>query len=137
MGVAFLRKYAKRGRGVLTEIRKTWAWRSYGNTQNKGMAFFQKYSKLGRGVLKEIRKMWAWRSYLVFWRIVELWIVSLRIAVVEQMVVDQVPAPALVIAAEKGDVAVALESGKQFSDLGSPTLLENGLTTQPVFLVKL
>ena len=50
-------------------------------------------------------------AYLIFGCIIELWIVPLGVPVVQQVVVDQIPAPALVIAAQEGDVAVAVVGG--------------------------
>lgn len=47
-------------------------------------------------------------SYLILWRIVALWVIAIDLAVVEQVVVHQVPAPALVVAAEQGHVSLAL-----------------------------
>ena len=47
-------------------------------------------------------------SYLVLWRVVELGIVALTVPVVQQVVVHQVPAPALVVRAEQRHVAVTL-----------------------------
>ena len=50
-------------------------------------------------------------SHLVFWGIVELRVVSLRVPIVQQVVVHQVPAPALVVGAKEGHIAVALVGG--------------------------
>lgn len=47
-------------------------------------------------------------SYLIFWRIVTLWEIPIDLSIVQQVVVDQVPAPALVITAQQGHVALAL-----------------------------
>lgn len=47
-------------------------------------------------------------SYLILWRIVALWVVAVDLSVVEQVVVHQVPSPALVITAEQGHVPLAL-----------------------------
>jgi len=49
------------------------------------------------------------RSYLIFWRIVALGEVAIDLPVVKQVVVDQVPAPALVVTAQQGHVALALQ----------------------------
>lgn len=48
------------------------------------------------------------RTHLIFGRVVEQRVVALRVAVVQEVVVDQVPAPALVVRADQGDVAVGL-----------------------------
>lgn len=47
-------------------------------------------------------------SYLIFWCIVALWEVSVDLSIVKQVVINQVPAPALVITAQQGHVALAL-----------------------------
>lgn len=47
-------------------------------------------------------------TYLIFWRVVALRKVPADLPVVQQVVVDQVPAPALVVAAQQGHVALAL-----------------------------
>ena len=47
-------------------------------------------------------------SYLIFWCIVTLWEIPIDLPVMKQVVVDQVPAPALVVAAQQGHVALAL-----------------------------
>ena len=46
--------------------------------------------------------------YLVLWRIVELGVVALAVSVVQEVVVHQVPAPALGVGAEERHVAVTL-----------------------------
>lgn len=46
--------------------------------------------------------------YLIFWRIVTLGEISIDLPVVQQVVVHQVPAPALVVTAQQGHVALAL-----------------------------
>ena len=45
---------------------------------------------------------------LIFWRVVQLRIVPLTVSVVEEVVVHQVPAPALVVRPQQGHVAVTL-----------------------------
>lgn len=47
-------------------------------------------------------------SYLILWRIVALWVIAVDLSVVEQVVVHQVPSPALVITAEQGHIPLAL-----------------------------
>lgn len=47
-------------------------------------------------------------SYLVLWGVVALRVVAVDLSVMEQVVVHQVPAPALVVAAEQGHVSLAL-----------------------------
>lgn len=47
-------------------------------------------------------------SYLIFWRVVTLWEISIDLPVVKQIVVDQVPAPTLVVASQQGHIALAL-----------------------------
>lgn len=47
-------------------------------------------------------------SYLIFWCVVTLWEIAIDFSIVKQIVVHQVPAPALVIAAQQGHVALAL-----------------------------
>lgn len=46
--------------------------------------------------------------YLVFWSVIELWVVPLRISIVEQMVVDQIPSPTLVIGAKQSNIPMTL-----------------------------
>lgn len=48
-------------------------------------------------------------AHLVLGRIVQQRIVALRVAVVQQMIVDQIPAPALLVGAQQRYVAVALQ----------------------------
>lgn len=47
-------------------------------------------------------------SYLIFWCVVTLREISIDLPIVKQVVVDQVPAPALVVTAQQGHVALAL-----------------------------
>lgn len=47
-------------------------------------------------------------SHLVFGCIVALWEISINLPIMQQVVVDQVPAPALVVTAQQGHVALAL-----------------------------
>lgn len=47
-------------------------------------------------------------SYLILWCIVALWVIAVDLSVVEQVVVHQVPSPALVITAEQGHIPLAL-----------------------------
>lgn len=47
-------------------------------------------------------------SYLILGRVVALWVIAVDLSVVEQVVVDQVPPPALVVAAQQGHVSLAL-----------------------------
>lgn len=47
-------------------------------------------------------------SHLIFRCIVALWEISIDLPIMKQVVVDQVPAPALVIAAQQGHVSLAL-----------------------------
>ncbi|CAN8020753.1 unnamed protein product [Ixodes persulcatus] len=53
----------------------------------------------------------AAKRYLVLGCVVEEWVVALAVAVVQQVVVDQVPAPGLGVRAQEGHVAGALERG--------------------------
>lgn len=50
----------------------------------------------------------GYRSYLIFWCIVTLREIPIDLPVVKQVIVDQVPAPALVVTAQQGHVALAL-----------------------------
>lgn len=47
-------------------------------------------------------------KYLIFWCVVALREVAVDLPVVQQVVVDQVPAPALIVAAQQSHVALAL-----------------------------
>ena len=49
--------------------------------------------------------------YLILWRVVELRVVSLGVTIVEEVVVYQVPAPALVVGAQQWYVTMALVGG--------------------------
>ena len=42
----------------------------------------------------KLQRKWIWKN-LIFGSIVQLWVVALGVAVVQQVVVDQVPTPAL------------------------------------------
>lgn len=55
-------------------------------------------------------------SYLIFWCVVTLWVTAIDLSVVKQVVVDQVPAPALVITAQQGHVALALHGSPLCGD---------------------
>lgn len=46
--------------------------------------------------------------YLVFWCVVALREIAVDLSVVQQVVVDQVPAPALIVAAQQGHIALTL-----------------------------
>lgn len=47
-------------------------------------------------------------TYLIFWCVVALREIAVDLSVVQQVVVDQVPAPALIVAAQQGHVALTL-----------------------------
>lgn len=48
------------------------------------------------------------KIYLIFWCVVALRKVAVDLSIVQQVVVDQVPAPALIVAAQQGHVALTL-----------------------------
>lgn len=48
------------------------------------------------------------KTYLIFRSVVALWEIAVDLPVVQQVVVDQVPAPALIVAAQQSNVALTL-----------------------------
>ena len=46
--------------------------------------------------------------YLIFWRIIQFWIISLTVSIMKKMVVHQVPSPTLVIRPQQRHISMTL-----------------------------